>query len=201
VYYLPRKVSADDLALMRRIDELHLDYPFAGSRMLQTFLVREGYPDVQFERYADDAICHCRSEARAQELRLALEKRLAECRLRLHPDKTKIVYCKDANRKGTFPERACDFLGYTFRPRLAINRRGEHFVSFIPAVSKKAAVKMRRLVRAWRLHWRSDLDLDAIAEWVCPVLRGWVNYYGRFYPSQLRDELHDRRVPCALVAS
>jgi len=93
------------------------------------------------------------------------------------------------NRKGTFPERTFDFLGYTFRPRLAINRRGEHFVSFIPAVSKKAAVKMRRRVRAWRLHWRSDLDLDAIAEWVCPVLRGWVNYYGRFYPSQLRDEL------------
>jgi len=151
--------------------------------------MRREYPDVQFERYADDAICHCRSEAQAQELRLALEKRLAECRLRLHPDKTKIVYCKDANRKGAFPEQSFDFLGFTFRPRLAINRRGEHFVSFIPAVSKKAAVKMRRRVRAWRLHWRSDLDLDAIAAWVCPVLNGWVNYYGRFYPSRLRDEL------------
>src|SRR5450759_1726867 len=148
-----------------------------------------GISGVQFERYADDAICHCRSEVQAQELRLALEIRLAECRLRLHPDKTKIVYCKDANRKGTFTERAFDFLGYTFRSRLAINHRGEHFVSFIPAVSKKAAVKMRRRVRAWRLHWRSDLGLDAIVEWVCPVLRGWVNYYGRFYPSQLRDEL------------
>jgi group II intron reverse transcriptase/maturase len=74
--------------------------------------MRREYPDVQFERYADDAICHCRSEAQAQELRRALEKRLAECRLRLHPDKTKIVYCKDANRKGAFPEQAFDFLGF-----------------------------------------------------------------------------------------
>jgi RNA-directed DNA polymerase len=151
--------------------------------------MRREYPDVRFERYADDAIRHCRSEAQAQEPRLALEIRLAECRLRLHPDKTKIVYCKDANRKGTFPERAFDFLGYTFRSRLAINHRGGHFVSFIPAVGKKAAVKMRRRARAWRLHWRSDLGLDAIVEWVCPVPRGWVNYHGRFYPSRLRDEL------------
>jgi hypothetical protein len=80
------------------------------------------------------------SEARAQELRLAFEKRLAECRLRLHPDKTKIVYCKDANRKEP-PERAFDFLGYTFRPRLAINRRAEHFVSFVPAVTRKLPSK------------------------------------------------------------
>lgn len=43
VYYPPRPVSANDLALMRRIDELHLEYPFAGSRMLQGFVVREGY--------------------------------------------------------------------------------------------------------------------------------------------------------------
>jgi RNA-directed DNA polymerase len=151
--------------------------------------MRRKYPDIQFERYADDAICHCRSEAEAQDLRRAVAERLTECRLQLHPDKTKIVYCKDANRKGTYPDQSFDFLGYTFRPRLSKNRNGRFFVSFIPAVSKKAGVKMRRRVRAWRLHWRSDLDLETIAKWVRPVLSGWVNYYGRFYPSQLRREL------------
>src|SRR5437763_7008446 len=99
--------------------------------------MRREHPDIPFERYADDAICHCRSEAQALELRQALEKRFADCKLQLHPQKTKVVYCKDANRPGQYPERSFDFLGYTFRPRLASNHHGERFVAFIPAVSKK----------------------------------------------------------------
>jgi RNA-directed DNA polymerase len=147
------------------------------------------FPDIPFERYADDAICHCRSEVQALELHQALKQRFAECRLQLHPQKTKIVYCKDANRTGKYPVRSFDFLGFTFRPRLAKNRTGKRFVSFIPAVSKTAGIRMRRSVRRWRLHFRSDLDLEDIAKWVRPVLSGWVRYYGRFYPSKLRDEL------------
>jgi RNA-directed DNA polymerase len=147
------------------------------------------FPDIPFERYADDAICHCRSEAQALELHQALKQRFAECLLQLHPQKTKIVYCKDANRTGTYPVRSFDFLGFTFRPRLAKNRTGRRFVSFIPAVSKTAGIRMRRSVRRWRLHFRSDLDLEDIAKWVRPILSGWVRYYGRFYPSKLRDEL------------
>jgi group II intron reverse transcriptase/maturase len=147
------------------------------------------FPDIPFERYADDAICHCRSEAQALELHQALKQRFAECFLQLHPQKTRIVYCKDANRTGTYPVRSFDFLGFTFRPRLAKNRTGKRFVSFIPAVSKTAGIRMRRSVRRWRLHFRSDLDLEDIAKWVRPVLSGWVRYYGRFYPSKLRDEL------------
>ena len=147
------------------------------------------FPDIPFERYADDAICHCRSEVQALELHQALKQRFAECRLQLHPQKTRIVYCKDANRPGTYPVRSFDFLGFTFRPRLAKNRNGRRFVSFIPAVSKTAGIRMRRSVRRWRLHFRSDLDLEDIAKWVRPVLSGWVRYYGRFYPSKLRDEL------------
>ncbi|WP_271539852.1 reverse transcriptase domain-containing protein, partial [Bradyrhizobium sp. CCBAU 45321] len=115
------------------------------------------YPDVPFERYADDAIGHCRSEAEARDLCRALEARFAECGLRLHPEKTKIVSCKDANRSGAYPEQAFDFLGYSFRPRMANNRHGERFVSFSPAVSKKAGKRMRHTVRRWRLHRRSDL--------------------------------------------
>jgi group II intron reverse transcriptase/maturase len=147
------------------------------------------YPNIPFERYADDAICHCASEAQALELRQALEQRLAECRLRLHPQKTKIVYCKDANRPGEYPERSFDFLGYTFRPRVASGRNRKRFVSFIPAVSDKAAKRMRQEVRRWRLHLRSDLELEEIAKWVRPTLAGWVRYYGRFYPSKLREDL------------
>jgi RNA-directed DNA polymerase len=147
------------------------------------------YPSIPFERYADDVICHCASEAQALELLQALERRFADCHLRLNPQKTKIVYFKDANRPGEYPAQSFDFLGYTFRPRVAIGRGRKRFVSFIPAVSGKAAKRMRREVRRWRLHLRSDLELEDIAKWVRPTLAGWVRYYGRFYPSKLREEL------------
>jgi group II intron reverse transcriptase/maturase len=151
--------------------------------------MRRNYPDIPFERYADDAICHCQSEAQAREFRQALEQRFAECKLQLHPQKTKVVYCKDANRSGQYPERTFDFLGYTFRPRGAVNRKGERFTAFVPAVSNKAATEMRCRVRRWRLHRRNDLELEEIARQVRPVLTGWVRYYGRFYPSKLQEEL------------
>jgi RNA-directed DNA polymerase len=161
---------------------LFLHYAF------DSWMQRE-HPNIPFERYADDAICHCASEAQALELRQALEQRFAACQLRLHPQKTKIIYCKDANRPGEHPERSFDFLGYTFRPRVAIGRNRKRFLSFIPAVSDKAAKRMRQEVRRWRLHRRSDLELEDIAGWVRPVLAGWVRYYGRFYPSNLREQL------------
>lgn len=151
--------------------------------------MRRTYPGIVFERYADDVICHCRSEAQALELKQALEARLAECRLQLHPQKTKIVYCKDANRRGSYPVQQFDFLGYTFRPRRSKNRAGRLFVSFAPAVSSKAAKAMRQRVRGWRVHRRTDLALDELAQWIQPVVRGWVQYYARFYPSALRTAL------------
>jgi len=147
------------------------------------------HPDIPFERYADDVICHCRSEAQALELRQALEQRFAACGLQLHPRKTKVIYCQDANRRGDYPERSFDFLGYTFRPRSSINREGERFVSFLPAVCKQAAKRMRQRIRRWRLHLWTDLELEQLATWARPVLSGWVRYYGRFYPSKLRGEL------------
>jgi RNA-directed DNA polymerase len=122
-------------------------------------------------------------------LRQALEQRFAECRLQLHPQKTKVIYCNDANRPEKYLERCFDFLGYTFRPRSAQNRGGKRFVSFLPAVSNRAAKRMRQSVRRWGLHRRNDLELQDIADWVRPILSGWVRYYGRFYPSKLRAEL------------
>jgi len=149
----------------------------------------EKYPDIPFERYADDIICHCVSEAQARVLRDALGQRLMQCHLELHPYKTKIVYCKDANRRGSFPEQRFDFLGYTFRPRSSKNGAGKLFVSFAPAVSGKAAKAMRQRMRRWRLHHRNDLGLEDLARWTRPVVMGWVRYYGRFHASALRRAL------------
>lgn len=146
-------------------------------------------PDIPFERYADDVICHCSSETQARLLRQALEARLAACKLELHPQKTKIAYCKDANRRGNYPEQRFDFLGYTFRPRRSKNRHGELFVSFAPAVSDKAAKAMHQTMRRWKLHHRSDLALVDVAQRARPILLGWVHYYGYFRPSALRAVL------------
>lgn len=151
--------------------------------------MREHHPDIPFERYADDIICHCASEAQARLLKDALRQRLMQCHLELHPHNTKIVYCKDANRRGSYPEQRFDFLGYTFRPRSSKNGAGKLFASFAPAVSEKAAKAMRQRMRRWRLHHRNDLALDEIARWTRPVLLGWVHYYGRFHASALRRAL------------
>jgi RNA-directed DNA polymerase len=147
------------------------------------------YSDIPFERYADDIICHCGSEKQARALKDALVQRFAQCRLALHPHKTRIVYCKDANRRGSYPEQRFDFLGYAFRPRSSKNRTGKLFVSFAPAVSEKAAKAMRQRIRRWRLHHRNDLELDDLARWTQPIVRGWVRYYGRFHASALRRAL------------
>jgi len=149
----------------------------------------EEHADIPFERYADDIICHCRSEAQAQILRDALGQRLRQWHLELHPQKTKIVYCKDANRRGRYPEQRFDFLGYTFRPRSSKTRTGQLFVSFAPAVSEKAATAMRHRIRRWQLHHRNDLEFDDLARWTRPMVMGWVRYYGRFHASALRRAL------------
>lgn len=151
--------------------------------------MQERYPEIPFERYADDIVCHCHSEEQACLLNKALEARFSVCKLELHPQKTKIVYCKDTNRRGQYRIQSFDFLGYTFRPRKAMNRYGELFVSFAPAVSDKAAKSMRLRIRRWRLHRRSDLELEDLARWSRPMLAGWVRYYGHFQPSVLRCAL------------
>lgn len=112
-------------------------------------------------------------------------QRLTECGLELHPEKARIVYCKDANRGGQYPRQQFDFLGYTFRPHLARSGRGESFVGFLPAISNKAAKSIRQAIRAWGLHRRGDFSLEDLVRWVNPVLTGWINYYGHFFKSAL----------------
>ncbi len=151
--------------------------------------MRRNHPDIPFERYADDAICHCSSADQARELRASLEGRLAECGLTLHPEKTKIVFCKDDDRRGDYPDHTFDFLGYRFRPRLSRRRRGMFGVSFSPAASDKALKAIRQTVRTWTMHERSDKSLDDLARMFNPSIRRWINYYGAYYKSALYPTL------------
>lgn len=157
---------------------LFLHYAF------DTWMKRQ-YPQIPFERYADDGICHCRSKAEAERLRVVIEKRFAECGLELNLQKTKIVYCKEDDRRGNYPEQKFDFLGFTFQPRRAKNRKGKLFVGFMPAISNKAKKSICDAMRQWKMHRQTDKSLDELARVVNPVLRGWINYYGSFYKSAL----------------
>jgi RNA-directed DNA polymerase len=147
--------------------------------------MRKAHPDVPFERYADDIVAHCSTEEQARQVLESIRSRLALCRLEVHPQKTKIVYCKDDDRRGRYPDEKFNFLGYTFRPRRSKNRWGRFFINFSPAVSNEAAKKMRQEMRSWRIHLRSDKAIDDLARMWNPVLRGWIQYYGRFYKSAL----------------
>jgi hypothetical protein len=147
------------------------------------------YPQIPFERYADDALCHCRSEAQAEALLKALKHRMEEVRLELHPQKTKVVYCKDDDRRGDYPDTSFDFLGYTFRPRQSKNRWGKFFINFSPAISNKAAKAMRQRSRGWNWPERSDKQLEDLARMFNPSIQGWINYYRRYYPSALYPTL------------
>lgn len=141
------------------------------------------YPHVPFERYADDAIVHCRSEQEAGRVLDAIRGRFEQHGLTLHATKTRIVYCKDDNRPGESEHITFDFLGYTFRPRPAITREGKRFVSFLPAISPKAATRIRATLRVWR-RLPTSQRLEAVVRVINPVVRGWVNYYGRYYRSR-----------------
>src|SRR5436190_15796856 len=143
------------------------------------------YPAVRFERYCDDVVVHCGSQRQARHVRAAIADRLAQVGLELHPDKTRVVYCKDADRTGSYEPIKFTFLGYEFRPRLAKNRHGKHFVSFLPAVSPDAMKAMGAEIRSWHLARRSDKSLDDLARMFNSIVQGWINYYGRFYKSKL----------------
>ena len=125
------------------------------------------------------------SEKQAQFVRDAIARRLAQCGLELHPDKTRIVYCKDEDRRATYANERFDFLGYTFRPRSSKRRGWQVFVNFLPAVSDDAMKAMGRELRSWRINCRSDKSLDDLAQMFNNVVQGWINYYGRFYKSRL----------------
>ena len=160
------------------LSNLFMHYAF------DTWMGREN-PDLPWCRYADDGLAHCRSQAEAEQLRSALEERLHECGLEMHPVKTKIVYCKDDDRRGSYPVTSFDFLSYTFRARRSKNKRGKHFINFSPAMSNSAAKAIRQEVRSWRIPKRSDKSIEDLSRMFNATIQGWINYFGRFYRSQM----------------
>lgn len=147
--------------------------------------MKEKFPTLSFERYADDAIVHCKTEKQTNYVKECIRYQLAKWKLELHPVKTRIVYCKDDDRTETHNNEKFDFLGYTFRARRSKSRWGKYFINFSPAVSNEAKASMNLEMRHWNVHLRSDKDLQDIACMFNPIIRGWINYYGKFYKSAL----------------
>jgi len=181
-------------AISPLLANLFLHYAF------DRWMTRE-HPGCPFERYADDAVIHCKTERQARQVLDALGQRLGEVGLELHPTKTRIVYCKDSDRKGSSEHERFDFLGYTFRPRRSKSRHGHYFVNFSPAVSDTARKEIGREIRSWHLLRRSDKSLEDLARIINPIVRGWIGYYGRFYKSMLfliLRRINDRLVRWAM---
>ena len=143
------------------------------------------FPDVPFERYADDGVVHCVSKRQAEQVLAAIAERMGGVGLTLHPDKTRIVYCKDGQRRGSHEHTGFTFLGYHFRARKAKTKNGRYFTSFLPAMSPAKLKAKSAELRAMRIHQRTTWTLDALARWLNPIVRGWMAYYGRFYRSEL----------------
>lgn len=158
--------------------------------------MKRTYPQCPFARYADDAVVHCRSQEQAEDVMQSIASRLAECGLTMHPEKSKIVYCKHSKRTKAYRLVQFTFLGFTFRPRGARNKRGWLFTSFLPAVSDTALKRMRKTVRDWRLHRRTPATLAELAQQYNSTIRGWVNYYGAFYRTAMHKlfQYIDRRL-------
>jgi RNA-directed DNA polymerase len=159
--------------------------------------MRREHGNNPWARYADDAVIHCRTQKEAEGLLIELGERFKQCKLELNTEKTRIVYCKDDDRRGNYPVTSFDFLGYTFRPRRSKNRWGKCFINFSPAVSNAASKAMRQTIRSWRMQLKSDLKIDDLSRMFNPVVRGWINYYGCFYKSQLYSVL--RHMDRALI--
>jgi RNA-directed DNA polymerase len=145
----------------------------------------KNFPAVPFERYVDDVVVHCVSERQARHVLAEITKRMTQVGLELHPEKTRIVYCQDDNRRGSYEHTEFVFLGYGFRRRSARSKNGTMFLSFLPAISKQALKRISTEVRSWRLHHRTNLTEKDLADWINPIVRGWMNHYGAFYRSAL----------------
>ena len=149
--------------------------------------MKRNHPQCRFARYADDAVVHCRSQKQAEDVMQSIALRLAECGLTMHPEKSRIVYCKDSNRTKSYPHVHFTFLGFTFRPRKALSKQYRLFTSFLPGVSAEALKRMRQTVRGWKLNRQTQVTLAELARQYNPMIQGWFNYYGAFYQKAMHE--------------
>ena len=147
--------------------------------------VSENLPGVPFCRYADDGVLHCQSKRQAELVMQQVVRRFEACGLRVNPDKTRIVYCKDVNRKEAHPVTSFTFLGYTFRPRQVRDKYGRIYVGFSPSVSRESLKTMRQTIRGWHLQLKSNWQVQELSRAYDPVLRGWKNYFCRYNGSAM----------------
>jgi len=161
------------------IANLYLHYAF-------DHWMKQNSPGIPFIRYADDIVCHCRTRDEAEKLWENLRERLGHCKLQLHPVKTKLVYCKDNKRKGDYPLTRFDFLGFSFQGRTVQDRQGKLFTGFNPGVSRKSLKRMNESIRELNINRRTQSTMSELAEMINPMVRGWIAYYGSFYPEPLK---------------
>jgi RNA-directed DNA polymerase len=173
-----RRGTPQGSAVSPILTNLFMHYAF------DTWMARN-FPSCPFERYADDAVVHCRSRRQAEYVLGRVAARINEVGLRLHPDKTRIVYCKDGRRRAEHEHTSFTFLGYAFRARGARSKNGRNFTGFLPAISPEALKAKGARLRELRIHRRTDLSLDGLARWLNPIIAGWIRYYGRFYRTAL----------------
>lgn len=152
------------------------------------FMSKE-FPNISWVRYADDGALNCVSIKQAKYIIKVLDKRFKTFGLELNLDKTKIVYCKDDDRKGNYENVSFDFLGYTFKTRGAKNKYGKMFRNFSPAISDKAQKEIIKEIRNWKLQLKSDKTIKDIANMFNPKIQGWINYYTHYYKSGINDVL------------
>jgi group II intron reverse transcriptase/maturase len=147
------------------------------------------FKSIPWARYADDGIAHCVSLKQAKYLQKRLQERFEQFGLELNLEKTKIVYCKDDDRKGNHSNISFDFLGYTFKPRNSKNKYGRYFTNFLPAIAEKAKKAIRKEVRSWKLQLKVDKNLSDIANMLNKQIQGWISYYSHFYKSEMYSVL------------
>ena len=158
--------------------------------------MKRNFPQAPFERYADDGVVHCKSKEEALFIKESLVKRFAECKLELHPTKTRIVYCKDKDRTRDEDLTEFDFLGYTFKAVYIKCKDGKMRSNFIASVSKTSAKTFRDKIKSLEIHKKTGCKINMIAEILNPMLRGWMNYFGKFNSSAMKYTLQciERRI-------
>ena len=196
--YIERFLKAPMQMPDGRVQERHAGTPQGGviSPVLANLFMHYAFdrwmerefPQNLWARYADDGIVHCRTKEEAERILQALTERMLACELEIHPEKSRIVYCRSDRFNGRSEQEAFDFLGYTFRRRPAKSKTGRFCNSFAPAVSKSAGQKLRDRIKKIRHDYRLQ-SLEALAETMNPVIRGWYNYFSVFCASAARKVL------------